>query len=133
MTEIQAGSYATMDTKYLSIEEIGNTFGCALSILTTVISRPQPDRIVTDAGMKVMTQEFELPQPKDIAGLDLVSLSEEHAKFKAEASVNLKVGDKFELLPTHGCTTINLHDKFHCVRNGKLECVWEISARGKAQ
>ncbi|MBM3239852.1 DSD1 family PLP-dependent enzyme [Candidatus Poribacteria bacterium] len=133
MTEIQAGSYATMDTKYRSIEGIGDTFGCALSILTTVISRPKPDRIVTDAGMKVMTQEFELPQPKNIAGLELVSLSEEHAKLKADASVKLKIGDKFELLPTHGCTTINLHDKFYCVRNGKLECVWEIPARGKAQ
>ncbi|HIE30332.1 TPA: DSD1 family PLP-dependent enzyme [Candidatus Poribacteria bacterium] len=133
MTEIQAGSYATMDTQYRSIEGIGDTFDCALSILTTVISCPQPDRIVTDAGMKVMTQEFEPPQPKNIIGLELVSLSEEHGKFKADASVNLKVGDKFGILPTHGCTTINLHDKFYCVRNGKLECVWEISARGKSQ
>ena len=133
MTEIQAGSYVTMDTQYQCIEGIGDTFGCALSLLTTVISRPQPDRIVTDAGMKVVTQEFDPPQPKDIAGLELVSLSEEHGVLKADASVNLKAGDKFEILPTHGCTTINLHDKFYCVRNGKLECVWEIPARGKSQ
>ncbi len=133
MTEIQSGSYVLMDTAYREVEGIGEAFGCALSILTTVISRPQTDRIITDAGLKVMTRDFGLPEPKDISGLELVSLSEEHGSLKAEEGVTLKAGDKFEVLPNHGCTTINLHDKFYCVRQEKLECIWDIPARGKSQ
>jgi len=133
MTEIQAGSYVLMDTEYAKVEGVGNTFGCALTVLTTVISRPKPDRIITDAGMKVLTGEFGLPQPKNIDGLELVSLSEEHGGLVADENVSLKVGDKFEILPTHGCTTINLHDNFYGIRDGKLECIWKIEARGKSQ
>ena len=132
MTEIQAGSYVLMDAQYTTIEGIGETFGCALTLLTTVISRPKPDRIITDAGMKVLTREFDLPQPQNIDGLELVSLSEEHGKLVADESVSLKIGDKFEILPTHGCTTINLHDNFYGIRDGKLECIWKIEARGKS-
>mgnify|MGYP000949123891 FL=1 len=43
----------------------------------------------------------------------------------------LKVGDKIELYPSHGCTTVNLYDHFYGVRNGYLEVVWDIAARGK--
>ena len=42
------------------------------------------------------------------------------------------LGDKVEIVPSHGCTTINLHDVFHVVRNGKLEAIWPISGRGKS-
>jgi len=133
MNEVQAGSYVLMDAQYRTIEGIGDTFGCALTVLTTVISRPKPDRIITDAGMKVLTGEFGLPQPQNIGGLELVSLSEEHGRLVADESVNLKIGDKFEILPTHGCTTINLHDNFYGIRDGKLECIWKIEARGKAR
>ena len=38
---------------------------------------------------------------------------------------------KIELVPTHGCTTINLHDVFYPVRGDDVEGIWEISARGR--
>ena len=133
MTEIQAGSYVLMDSTYAQVEGIGDAFGYALSVLTTVVSRPRPDRIITDAGLKVLSREFGFPQPVNSTGLELVSLSEEHGKLSAEPGVSLKPGDKLEILPTHGCTTINLHDAFYGIRNDKLECVWPIEARGKSR
>lgn len=132
MREIQAGSYVFMDAKYSTVSGLSEKFGYALTILTTVISRPEPDLIITDAGMKVMTKEFGIPQPINIDGLEQVSLSEEHGKLIAHKDTVLKVGDKIELLPTHGCTTINLHDNYYAVRDGKLEAVWKVEARGRS-
>ena len=45
---------------------------------------------------------------------------------------SLAVGDKLELVPSHGCTTINLHDRYYAVRKGKVEAVFPILARGKS-
>jgi 3-hydroxy-D-aspartate aldolase len=47
------------------------------------------------------------------------------------ASQALKVGDKVRVRPTHGDTTINLHEYYFGIRNGKLEQAIPISGRGK--
>ena len=133
MTEIQAGSYVFIDSSYRKVEGIGAAFGCALTMLTTVVSRPNPTRLIVDAGAKVLTSESGAPQPVGIEGLEMRGLSEEHGNMTADPSVALKPGDKVELLPTHCCTTVNLHDRYYAVRNGIVEDVWEIAARGKSQ
>ena len=63
MTEIQAGSYVFIDSSYRGVEGIGEEFGCALTMLTTVVSRPQPTRVIVDAGAKVLTSDSGTPQP----------------------------------------------------------------------
>ncbi len=130
--EIQAGSYILMDAAYVRIRP---EFRLALTVLSTVISRPTPERVITDAGMKAMTHEFGLPQPLDVPGLSLERLSEEHGKLLAEPPelVPLRSGDKVRFIPSHGCTTVNLHDRFYVVRNGLLVDIWPIAARGRAQ
>ena len=134
MTEIQAGSYVFMDSTYNGVEGIGEEFDYALSLLTTVISRPQQNRIIVDAGMKVLTTEFGNPQPIGFTHLELVGLSEEHGKIEvSNGDINLKHGDKLEILPTHCCTTVNLHDRSYGIRDNIVECCWDIAARGKAQ
>ena len=134
MTEIQAGSYVFMDSTYNGVEGIGEKFNYALSLLTTVVSRPQQNRIIVDSGMKVLTTEFGNPQPIGFPNLEMVGLSEEHGKIEiSNGDINLKPGDKFEVLPTHCCTTVNLHDKSYGIRDDIVECCWDISARGKAQ
>lgn len=131
VTEVQAGSYILMDATY---HRMVPEFDCALTILTTVISRPSKDRAIIDAGLKVMTPEFGPPQVKDLPGVELSpGISEEHGRLVLQDGVGLRVGDKIELIPSHGCTTINLHDRFYAVRDGRLEAVWEIAGRGKAQ
>ena len=134
MTEVQAGSYVLMDSTYGNVEGIGEHFDCALSVLATVVSRPAPNRIIVDTGLKVLAKEFGIPQPVGVAGVEMTGLSEEHGKMLVfDENVSLSPGDKLEILPTHCCTTVNLHDRYYGIRNGIVESVWEIAARGKAQ
>ncbi len=129
--EIQAGSYVFMDTKYRSV---GIEFETAMTVLTTVISRPNPYTAVTDAGLKVITSEFGMPLIKGMPEAKLTKLSEEHGKIEFEKPYHgLRVGDKIECIPSHGCTTINLHDHYLVTREGRLEGVWTIAGRGQSQ
>ena len=134
MTEVQAGSYVLMDSTYRNVQGVGDHFDCALSVLATVVSRPAPDRIIVDTGLKVLAKEFGIPQPVGITGVEMTGLSEEHGKMRvSDENASLSPGDKLEILPTHCCTTVNLHDRYYGIRNGIVESVWEIAARGKAQ
>ena len=138
MTEVQAGSYVFMDSTYRNVEGVGNQFDCSLSVLATVVSRPSPNRVIVDTGLKVLAKEFGIPQPIGITGVEMTGLSEEHGTLKtvgqgSDTNVSLTPGDKLEILPTHCCTTVNLHDRYYGIRNGIVESVWDIAARGKAQ
>lgn len=129
ITEIEAGSYVFSDQRYSGV--VGG-FRPALTVLTTVISRPEKDIVITDAGLKSVTSEFGMPVLKDVQGAELIKLSEEHGKIHLDnASLDIKPGDKLEIIPSHGCTTINLHDFYFGVRGDRLETVWNIAARGK--
>ncbi|MCX6032185.1 MAG: DSD1 family PLP-dependent enzyme [Chloroflexi bacterium] len=129
VTEIQAGSYITMDGQYR--EEVGIDFAYGLTVLATVVSARDPDRAEIDAGLKTLTRDFGLPKVIDPPGWELVGLSEEHGHLRRAGGAPLKPGDKVEIVPNHGCTTINLHDEYHVIRRGMLEAVWPIAARGK--
>lgn len=134
MTEVQAGSYVFMDSTYSKVDGAGGNFNCALSILSTVVSRPEKHRIIIDTGLKALTKEFGIPQPRDFEGLEMVSLSEEHGILQiSNGDKALKPSDRLEIIPTHCCTNVNLHDKYFGIRNETVESVWEITARGRSQ
>ena len=82
MTEIQAGSYVLMDSTYGNVEGVGENFDCALSVLATVVSRPHPNRMIVDTGLKVLAKEFGIPQPIGLTGMEMRGLSEEHGTLK---------------------------------------------------
>ena len=129
VTEVQAGSYATMSTRY---SHVSQDFGYAVTVLCTVISRPARDRIIVDAGSKAISWEFGLPLVKNVEGAEAVRLSVEHGKIElSDPGIALVAGDRIELVPSFEHTTINLYDKFHAVRDGWVEAVWEIAARGR--
>ncbi|MEM2876352.1 MAG: DSD1 family PLP-dependent enzyme [Candidatus Bathyarchaeia archaeon] len=138
ITEIQAGSYVFMDRVYKMFEGL-EAFDIALTVLATVTSRPKPDLAILDAGLKAIAQEASdnyknliMPVVKDVEGANLFALSEEHGWVRLEnPSRDLKVGDKVELIPCHCCTTCNLHDRYYGIRDGELEVIWSIPARGK--
>lgn len=131
ITEIQAGSYIFVDGKYRSIL---TDFDCALTVLATVINRPRKDRATIDTGLKCMSVEFGLPQPRDLPGAKVIALHEEHGILELEGeATNLKVGEQVEIIPSHCDTTINIHSHYLAMRDGVLEAVWEIAARGKFQ
>lgn len=132
ITEVEAGSYVFMDATY---QKIRPEFETALTVLCTIVSRPTPERIVVDAGIKTMTREFGWPQPLGIAGASVRSLSEEHGTLELADpdSIDLRPGGKIRFIPSHCCTTVNLHDTLYVVQEGILVDSWPIAARGCAQ
>jgi len=129
VTEIQAGSYALMETGY---KREGVPFQIAISVLATVVSRSK-DRIVLDAGEKAITKGLGLPILKHFPDVP-TELHEEHCLLEVSSEVrNLRVGDKVELLPSHCPTTVNLHSYYHCVRSGVVEAIWGIEGPGRVR
>ena len=123
VTEVQAGSYVFMDGRYCTVRpDLGHP---ALTLLTTVIAR-HGDYAVIDAGMKALTNEFGPPLGMDLP-VKVTRLSEEHGHL-AVGDADIRPGMKIELIPSHGDTTINLHDVFHVVRGDEVVAVWPIEA-----
>jgi D-serine deaminase-like pyridoxal phosphate-dependent protein len=131
VTEVQAGSYIFMDTAY---KRIIKEFENSLTVLASVISRPKEDRLIVDVGLKAMPKEEQrgiMPEPK-LEGLKIYALAEEHGYVKVSKQVrDIKVGDKIEFIVAHCCTTVNLHDCYHVIKDDKLLETWKIEARGK--
>jgi len=132
VTEVQAGSYALMDAAYAKLD-LG--FKNALTVLTMVTSRPAPEQVITDAGLKSVTPEHGPPPVKDRDDLEVHALSEEHGRLRTLSGPceDLEVGDLLEFIPGHGCTTVNLHDQLYAVRRGRVEAIWDIAGRGKVR
>jgi D-serine deaminase-like pyridoxal phosphate-dependent protein len=130
ITDIQVGSYVTMDNHntYYGVD-----FEQAITVLTTVISRLEKERAVTDAGKKSLSTDEGLPTCKE-TGIIVSMLNEEHGHLRIEnPNRDLSVGDKIEVVPSHGCTTIPLYDHYVVIRNDYVESVVEIRARGASQ
>jgi 3-hydroxy-D-aspartate aldolase len=112
-------------------------FKSSLSVLTQIIGTNFSDRVVTDAGQKVMSSGAAplVRVDGEIIECERVSLSEEHGtvQFKegSEVRKRLRWGQKIEFIPSHCCTAINQHDNLLVIKDGKLAAVWPITARGK--
>jgi D-serine deaminase-like pyridoxal phosphate-dependent protein len=126
VTEIQPGSFVLMDCAYHTVRP---EFGCALSILATVLS-VRPGWYVLDAGSKAISRDFGTPSIKGRPEEKVVKLAEEHTKAEVEP-VPVKVGDRREVIPAHCCATMNLHRQCLAVRRGRVEAVWPIEASGR--
>jgi len=131
ITEVQAGSYATMDLTY---RELGIDFEIALSLMTTIISRPTKRRFILDSGSKTLANDMGMPEIMGAPGAVIEGVHEEHVLVSwKNATEDLEIGDRLELYPSHGCTTFNLHDLCYVVRNDLVEAVWQIEGRGASQ
>ena len=129
--EVQAGSYAAMDWWYT---DICPEFRQALSVLTTVISRPRPRIAIIDVGRKGVGAEWGPPRLKDRADGKVISFtSEEHMTIELSGQREYKVGDRLEIIPSHGCTTSNLYREFVVHQNGQVIGLWPIEGSGKLQ
>jgi D-serine deaminase-like pyridoxal phosphate-dependent protein len=130
VTEIQAGSYVLMDSDYA---DVGVPFEQAFWVLGTVVSRPEPDRLVADCGHKAVTKDHGLPGVSDIDGATITALNDEHAVIRVPRDTALQVGDRIRLIPSHTDPTVNLHDAFYVVDAGRVVDRWAIVARGYAE
>jgi 3-hydroxy-D-aspartate aldolase len=135
--ELQCGSYAFMDADYGRIlDQDGKRIDQgewenALFILTSVMSHVKADKAIVDAGLKAQSVDSGLPVIFGRTDVKYVKCSDEHGVVEDPQGV-LKVNDKLKLVPGHCDPTCNVHDWYVGVRNGKVEVVWPVSARGKA-
>ena len=124
VTEIQAGSYLLMDSSY---EPYAPEFRPTLTVLSTVISKTPGERIVADAGFRVMSGELGLPSIKGTPGLRTKALHIEHSILEiTDSSCPIEVGEKVEIWVRFLDQTLGLHDHLFAVRNGKLEEILKI-------
>lgn len=125
--EVQAGTYATMDRQY---QRLAPEFEIALSVLVRVISRPTSNRSVLDVGVKGAGAEFGVPSIRDFPDAQIpVFLAEEHTV--VQASPDWKIGQVLHLIPSHACTTCNLHRELVVHEDGRVVEVWPIEASGR--
>ncbi len=120
-TEIQAGSYALMDTAYA---KLGLPFLQALSVLSTVISVSE-GWVVADCGLKALGMDHGNPS---VEGAEVWFCSDEHLTFVPEDT--LRVGDRIHVLPAHVDPTVAYHDQLHVVDGEDVLELWAIDLRG---
>ncbi len=129
-TELQAGSYIFMDADYRRVVGCPQEFEHALFVLTTVMSRPTPDRAVCDAGLKAHSVDSGLPIVHGCSDVEYVNASDEHGTLRLAYGGQLRLGEKLLLIPGHCDPTVNLYDQFVCIRRDRVEAIWPIVARG---
>jgi D-threonine aldolase len=130
VTEVLAGTYALMDARYVQSRP---QFKPAASVMATVTSRPESGTAILDAGQKAVGIDTGLPIAQNIHAAMVVSLSAEHGRLRLPDDMDSKVAlaDKIWLTPWDIGTCANLYDYIHAVRDGKLEVLWDVAARGR--
>ncbi|MBX3582947.1 MAG: DSD1 family PLP-dependent enzyme [Rhizobiaceae bacterium] len=135
--ELQCGSYAFMDADYGRILDSQGKridqgeWENALFILTSVMSHAKADKAICDAGLKAQSVDSGLPFVYGREDVKYIKCSDEHGVIEDTSGV-LKINEKLRLVPGHCDPTCNVHDWYVGVRNGKVETLWPVSARGKA-
>jgi D-serine deaminase-like pyridoxal phosphate-dependent protein len=141
ITEIRPGTYIFNDagqaTAYGSLER------SAATVLTTVISRPTAERVITDVGAKGITAQKNTTGFCITKGMGLIKgrpdvtvfdVYDEHAIiYNKEFRDAVKVGDKIEIIPNHICPVVNLHEKVYIISRGEVVQVIPVECRGKLQ
>jgi D-serine deaminase-like pyridoxal phosphate-dependent protein len=106
----------------------------AVLVLTRVVSRPRAGIATCDAGHKAVSADAGVPTCVVVGHPELTALSpsEEHLPLALEESATgPQVGEALYLLPRHVCPTVNNFDCALLVRDGRIESVENVSARGR--
>jgi D-serine deaminase-like pyridoxal phosphate-dependent protein len=137
VTEMRPGSYVYGDAQQV---KLGSTRveDCALAVIATVVATPAADRAILDAGSKALSADVlvdGLVGYGIIVGrpeLVLERMGEEHGMLASERPTGLRVGDRLVVVPSHCCTTVNLHEATLVV--GVQGTEWDpVAARGWRQ
>jgi 3-hydroxy-D-aspartate aldolase len=135
-TEIQPGSYLFMDKQYGGVELAPGgalPFRTSLAIGTRVISANQPDLAVVDAGFKAMATDAGPALVASGASADAAYqfMGDEHGGLRfGSGAARPAVGELVTLVAPHCDPTVNLHDWFNVMSDGRLLDIWPIDARG---
>ncbi|MDN7245472.1 D-TA family PLP-dependent enzyme [Planococcus shenhongbingii] len=141
ITELRVGTYILMDVSQGNA--IGSYSTCAASVLTTVISKPTNERVITDVGAKGLTMQTRSEGICATTGIGYIKnsdqvhidqLFDEHAIIYNEEFRNqIAIGEKLEIIPNHICPVCNLYDYAYLVSEGEVVEEISILGRGKLQ
>ncbi len=120
-SEIQAGSYALMDTQYAAL---GLPFRQAAFVLATVISVSR-DYAVADCGLKALGMDHGNPSIQDAT---VWFCSDEHITFAPHQP--LRVGDRVRVWPAHIDPTVAYHPYALLADGEQVIERWAIDLRG---
>lgn len=137
-TDIQAGSYAFMDVEYRMAGgregSVFDYFGPSLFVLVTAISQPQTGKITFDGGYKAFATDTVKPEFRDLEGVRFHWGGDEHGIVELRnPSLTVTLGDKLQMLTPHCDPTVNLYDHLLVFREGHVESIWPVNARGCSQ
>ena len=133
LTELQAGSYACMDSNYSRIgskdgDETYDDFGLALTVLTTVISKHYPKKAAIDAGNKSMTQPTDMVKGRP--DLRVVRAGAEYGKLEWDhADREPKLGDQVELVMSNLDMSVNCFDRMFVCRGDDVVDLYSVLGR----
>ncbi len=134
-TEVQPGSYIFMDGDYAQdLDESGkpvSRYRHSLFVYTQVMSAPGRGLAIVDAGLKAIAFDSGMPWVADRPEVSYSRPSDEHGVLDVRGvTTGFELGAKHKLIPGHCDPTANLHDWYVCIRNGRVECMWPVVARG---
>jgi D-serine deaminase-like pyridoxal phosphate-dependent protein len=144
-TEMRPGNYVFFDRTQVGLGAAALD-DCAMAVISTVVSRPAPARVIFDAGSKTLTSDgargfgthaghglvfpgldAHAPDPSIV----IERLSEEHATAHVPTSCRLKPGDRVRILPNHSCVVTNLADELLVVEGSTVVDRLRVEARGR--
>ena len=134
LTELQSGSYVFMDVEYRGIGgssgKVYEDFFPSLSVLSTVIHR-SGKKAVVDAGLKAFSTDRPFgPEALELSGIRYEFAGDEHGRLVLEdPSRDVRLGEKLRFIVPHCDPTVNLYDRFFCLRGEIVEDEWPIMER----
>lgn len=132
VTEHRAGTYVYNDVSCVK-RGVATWEQCAQRVVCTVVSRPTPDRAILDGGSKTFTNDAGAPFGHILEYPEAVTYqqSEEHGHVDLSACTRKpEIGERVTVIPNHACGCTNLHNEVYGVRNGVVEVIWPVAARG---
>lgn len=134
VTEFRAGTYIYNDRSQVA-RGVCTWQDCALTVLTTVLGRPTADRVILDAGSKILSSDLlGLTGHGLILGAEnarITGLSEEHGHVDlAGSGSTLRPGQKVQVIPNHVCPVSNLTGFVVFHRGGEVLRRVDVAARG---
>jgi D-serine deaminase-like pyridoxal phosphate-dependent protein len=136
LTEMRPGSYVFGDRTQID-RWSAKPGDCAMTVLATVVSTPEPGRAVLDAGSKALASDLAPASAghgmlKEDNAAVVVKVNEEHGFVDlSQSHLKLRVGDKVEVIPNHCCAATNLYDEMLIVKDSEVVETWRVAARGK--
>ena len=129
VTELQAGGGIFGDPFYSANCGVQGLTP-ALSVLTTVVSRPVLERAIVDAGRKAIAADPHMPLVRDYPEATVEQLSAEHGRLRLCGDAkNLQIGERILLTVGYADFTTMLHGQFFGIRDGRVQQIFEIQSR----